>query len=116
MSLAGADPGLPRVSLPQAAIASWLGLAGPALGHWGRPTRGSLTSPSYLVRNRMLAEASGASCTARRYWTPRPHHMTRSWPRQLGASHPKSSAPEQSSLSQGPFPCQLLGPTPGSKL
>lgn len=101
MSLAGADPGLPRVSLPQAAIASWLGLGGPALGHWGC---------------QLLAEASGAPCTARRYWTPRPHHMTRSWPRQLGASHPKSSAPEQSSLSQGPFPCQLLRPTPGSKL
>ena len=68
MSLAGADPGLPRVSLPQAAIASWLGLGGPALGHWGC---------------QLLAEASGAPCTARRYWTPRPHHMTRSWPRQL---------------------------------
>lgn len=90
MSLAGANPGLPRVSLPQAAIALRLGLAGPALGHWGC---------------QLLAGASGTPCTARRYWTPRPHHMTRPWPRQLGASHPKSSAPEQSPLSRGSFPC-----------
>lgn len=89
MSLAGANPGLPRVPLPQASIALWLGLAGPVSGHrWCQ----------------LLAGASVVPCTAGRWWTPRPHHVTRPWARQLGASHPKSSAPVQSPLSQGPSP------------
>lgn len=68
-----------------------------------RPTSGRLVC-------RPWAGASSAFCTAAKCWSPRPHHLSRSWPRQPGGP------PTLIALSlRSPFPCGP-SPVPGLRL